>query len=183
MLHPDCMPHPHLVGLLVFSVDVWQVVQVSSAPCPLVLPSSVAALMICRIAACMCLRLAIVRRRSDDLPHCCMHAKASRSGDTFLFHGCSQESATNVQADGLKIRYASNGMLGRGLYGAPDPRKSEQFCKHSTNGKFMFVCRFNLKHAKHAGPSTEHRNTVFEEFCVYDEKHVVVLWMVKLRMG
>ena len=128
-------------------------------------------------------RLAIVRRRSADLPHCCMHAKASRSGDTFLFHGCSQESATNVQADGLKIRYASNGMLGRGLYGAPDPRKSEQFCKHSTNGKFMFVCRFNLKHAKHAGPSTEHRNTVFEEFCVYDEKHVVVLWMVKLRMG
>ena len=106
--------------------------------------------------------------------------KAFGRGDSFLFHGCSQESATNVQADGLKIRYAANGMLGRGLYGAPDPRKSERFCKDSPNGKFMFVCRFNLKHAQHAGPSTEHRNSLYDEFCVYDERHVVVLWMLKV---
>jgi len=102
-------------------------------------------------------------------------------GDTLLFHGCPQESATNIQADGLKMGYAANGMLGKGLYGAPDPRKSEQFCKNSANGKFMFVCRFNMKHAQHAGPETRHRNTIFDEFCVYDERHVVVLWMVKLR--
>lgn len=107
--------------------------------------------------------------------------KAHRSGDTFLFHGCPQQSATNVQADGLRIGYASNGMLGRGLYGAPDPRKSLQYCKDSPNGKFMFVCRFHLKEAKHAGPGTAHRNSVFDEFCVYDEKHVVLLWMIKLR--
>lgn len=101
--------------------------------------------------------------------------------DTFLFHGCPQESATNIQADGLKMGYAAKGMLGKGLYGAPDPRKSVQFCKNSANGQFMFVCRFNLKHAQHAGPATQHRNTIFDEFCVYDERHVVVLWMVKLR--
>ena len=46
--------------------------------------------------------------------------------------------------------------------------------------KFMFVCRYNLSQAKHAGPSTPHQNSVFDEFCVFDEKHVVVLWMLKL---
>ena len=107
--------------------------------------------------------------------------KAHRTGDAYIFHGCPQEIAINIQADGLKIGYAANGMLGRGLYGAPDPRKSQQFCKNSPHGKFMFVCRFNLKQAQHAGPSTNHRNTIFDEFCVYDEKHVVVLWMLKLR--
>ena len=71
-------------------------------------------------------------------------------------------------------------MLGRGLYGAPDPRKSLQYCKNSENGKFMFVCRFNLREAKHAGPTTQHRNSIFDEFCIFDERHVVVLWMIKL---
>ena len=108
--------------------------------------------------------------------------KASKSkADSYLFHGCSQAAATNVQADGLRIAFAANGMLGRGLYGAPDPRKSLQYCKNSEHGKFMFVCRFHLKEAKHAGPGTAHRNSVFDEFCVYDEKHVVLLWMIKLR--
>ena len=49
------------------------------------------------------------------------------------------------RADGLKMGYAANGMLGKGLYGAPDPRKSEQFCKNSANGKFMFVCRMECR--------------------------------------
>ena len=70
-------------------------------------------------------------------------------------------------------------MLGQGLYGAPDPRKSLNYVK-GTTGKFMFVCRFNLAAAKHAGPKTSHRNSTFDEFCVYDERHVVVLWMIKL---
>ena len=107
--------------------------------------------------------------------------KASKSkSDSYLFHGCAQASATNIQADGLRMGFAANGMLGRGLYGAPDPRKSLQYCKNSENGKFMFVCRFNLSAAKRAGPDTNHRNSIFDEFCVYDERHVVVLWMLKL---
>ena len=69
-------------------------------------------------------------------------------------------------------------MLGRGLYGAPDPRKSLGYCR--SPDKFMFICRFNLSNARHAGPSTRHQNSVFDEFCVYDESHVVVLWMLKL---
>ena len=36
----------------------------------------------------------------------------------------------------------------------------------------MFVCRFNLSGAKHAGPSTAHQNSVFDEFCIFDEAHV-----------
>ena len=72
-------------------------------------------------------------------------------------------------------------MLGAGLYGAPDPRKSLQYCKSSPNGKFMFVCRFNLGTATRAGPDTHHRNSVFDEFCIYEEAHVVALWMIKLE--
>ena len=44
----------------------------------------------------------------------------------------------------------------------------------------MFICRFNLSDARHAGPGTQHRNTHYEEFCIYDERHVAVLWMLKL---
>ena len=106
--------------------------------------------------------------------------RAHRVADSFLFHGCPQPVAANIQADGLKMSFAASGMLGRGLYGAPDPRKSLQYCKDSTHGKFMFVCRYNLSHAKRAGPDTQHRNTIFDEFSVYDERHVVVLWMIKL---
>ncbi len=106
--------------------------------------------------------------------------RAHRVADSFLFHGCPQAVAANIQSDGLKMSFAANGMLGRGLYGAPDPRKSLQYCKDSALGKFMFVCRYNLSQAKRAGPDTQHRNTIFDEFCVTDERHVVVLWMIKL---
>lgn len=105
---------------------------------------------------------------------------AHRQADTFLFHGCPQASASNIQTDGLLMRYAGEGMLGKGLYGAPDPRKSLQYCKGSPDGNFMFVCRFNVTAAKRAGPDTHHRNTVFGEFCVYDAAHVIVLWMIKV---
>lgn len=100
--------------------------------------------------------------------------------DTLLFHGCPQERGLNIQATGLLLRHAGNGMLGRGLYGAPDPRKSMNYC--TSEDKFMFICRFRLDaSARHAAlPSTQHRNTVFDEFCVYDERHVVVLWMLKV---
>ena len=77
--------------------------------------------------------------------------------------------------------FAAQGMLGRGIYGAPDPRKSLQYCRNSKHGNFMFVCRFNMSCAKHAGPSTPHRNSQFDEFCVYDDNHLVVLWMLKLE--
>ena len=38
----------------------------------------------------------------------------------------------------------------------------------------MFICRFNLSKAKYK------QNQIFDEFCVYNESHVVVLWMLKL---
>lgn len=105
-----------------------------------------------------------------------------QQGDALLFHGCSQEAATNIQAEGLKLRFAANGMLGKGLYGAPDPRKSRAYCKGGSNGLFMFICRFNLSPtAQYAGPQTQHRNSVFEEFCIYDEARVVVLWALKVQ--
>ena len=105
----------------------------------------------------------------------------TRRGDTLLFHGCPESAVANIQAEGLSIRFAGNGMLGVGLYGAPDPRKSEAYCRNSQNGKFMFVCRYNLSAARNAGPQTTHRNTVFNEYCVNDERHVVALWLIKLK--
>ena len=105
-----------------------------------------------------------------------------RHCDTLLFHGCKQESVANIQATGLLLDRAADGMLGAGLYGAPDPRKSFNYCGRSED-KFMFICRFRLDAiAKHAGPSTQHRNTVFDEFCVYNERHVAVLWMLKVKV-
>ena len=94
-------------------------------------------------------------------------------------------AATNIQAEGLSIRYAAQGMLGRGLYGAPDPRKSLQYCISRGNGQgqqghFMFICRFNLAGAQSAGTSTPHRNSLYDEHCVFQDEQVVVLWMLKL---
>ena len=104
-----------------------------------------------------------------------------RKVDTLLFHGTSEATVANIQATGRpSMGFAAQGMLGRGIYGALDPRKSLQYCRNSQHGNFMFICRFNLSCAKHAGPSTPHRNSQFDEFCVYDDSHVVVLWMLKL---
>jgi hypothetical protein len=108
-------------------------------------------------------------------------AAHTRNGDAMLFHGTPEYAIANIQAEGLSMHFASQGMLGRGLYGAPDPRKSVTYCRNSPNGKFMFVCRYNLSNAKHAGPQTAHRNTDFNEFCVADDRHVVALWLVKLH--
>ena len=41
--------------------------------------------------------------------------RAHHAGDTLLFHGCPQESAPNIQAEGLLLGFASSGMLGQGL--------------------------------------------------------------------
>mmetsp|Transcript_39831 Transcript_39831/g.68312 ORF Transcript_39831/g.68312 Transcript_39831/m.68312 type:complete len:205 (-) Transcript_39831:287-901(-) len=105
--------------------------------------------------------------------------------DTLLFHGCAPAPATNIQAEGLLLKYVGkNGtMLGNGLYGAPDPRKSFTYATDEGFGSFLFICRFNLSAAKHAGPDTTHKNEVFHEYCVFNEKHVVVLWMIKVSKG
>jgi len=118
----------------------------------------------------------------------------ARHGDTILFHGTSEASVANIQAHGRpSLRFAAHGMLGQGIYGAPDPRKSFQFCRPRSKlpcclapagqGKFMFICRFNLAAAQRAGPSTAHKNSIFDEFAVYRDEHVVVLWMLEVRLA
>lgn len=90
----------------------------------------------------------------------------------------------NIQATGLQTRFAADGMLGNGVYGAPDPRKSKHYCgkkKDTLAGQFIFLCRYNLSEgAKHAGPATKHKNTMYDEFCVFDDRYMVPLWMIKL---
>lgn len=106
--------------------------------------------------------------------------------DTLLFHGCPKDVALDILNKGLvtpgtagvAVRHGS--MLGRGIYGAPDPRKSIHYCDKGSE-RYMFICRFNLSSAQHAGPSTNHRNRVFDEFCVADSSHVAVLWMLKIK--
>ena len=116
------------------------------------------------------------------------HINPLRAGkqhlDTLLFHGCHESVAPNIQATGLLtpgqagVNFAHGSMLGNGIYGAPDPRKSAGYCNSAR--KFMFVCRFNLSGATRAGPDTPHRNTIFHEFLIKDDLHVAVLWMIKL---
>ena len=63
-------------------------------------------------------------------------------------------------------------------------RKSEQYTKRpgapkwgapsSPNARFMFLCRFNVSQAKYA------MNKMFDEFCVFRERDVIVLWAIKL---
>jgi hypothetical protein len=115
-------------------------------------------------------------------------ADAHRQGtDTWLFHGCSREAASNIQAEGLLLRFArQDGMLGQGLYGAPNPRKSWHDCLLGPAGvgdlALLFVCRFSLAApVRHAGPRTPHRNSLYDEYCVYAEDRVVVLWMLKVE--
>jgi len=94
--------------------------------------------------------------------------------DTLLFHGTSEAAVANIQATGRPtMTFAASGNLGRGIYGAPDPRKSLQYTT-GNHGKFMFICRFNMSKAKHG-------NWGFDEYCVYDDHEVVVLWVLKLK--
>ena len=76
--------------------------------------------------------------------------QAHKHGDSFLFHGCGESSVANIQSEGLLLRFAGNGMLGKGLYGAPDPRKSLQYCDKggSTNGKLSGIVTSSPKSAK-----------------------------------
>jgi len=102
---------------------------------------------------------------------------ADGSNDAFLFHGCPAESVPGIQASGILIRHASDGKLGVGVYGAPDPLMSLTYAKDDGFGQFMFVCRFNLKRAEHLGP----RKYKFDEYCVYKRTECVVLWMLKVK--
>lgn len=45
----------------------------------------------------------------------------------YLFHGCPAEIAPLVTQDGLDLRLASDGMLGRGTYSAENPTKSDHY--------------------------------------------------------
>jgi hypothetical protein len=54
--------------------------------------------------------------------------------------------------------------VAKGLWGAPS----------SPNARFMFLCRFNVSQAKYA------MNRMFDEFCVFRERDVIVLWAIKL---
>lgn len=107
-------------------------------------------------------------------------ARQNRRSDTLLFHGCSPEAAPNIQSTGLLVpgtggvSVAHGSMMGNGIYGAPDPRKSMQYVGNGRN-KFLFICRFNLSRHRYT------QNKTFDEFCVFDQRHVVVLWMLKIE--
>jgi hypothetical protein len=182
-------------------------------------------------------------------------AACNDHGDTFLFHGAPQHAHANILAVGLTTARAdSRGMLGGGIYGAPDPRKSLQYTGSfgaagafgagrgtafggappppsamataptgsvfgmpfsgtpgglpsvghlrapmgaakpagpphrplptgrlvgvgldNPDGAFMLVCRYNLD-----GARSQH-NRRFSEYCIFEDRHVAVLWLVKVR--
>ena len=46
----------------------------------------------------------------------------------------------------------------------------------------MFICRFRLDASAKHRRTQLHNEPEFDEFCVYDERHVVVLWMLKVKV-
>ena len=96
--------------------------------------------------------------------------------DTFLFHGSSSGNMGNISSEGLRstMPAAHGTMLGNGVYGAPDPRKSWQYCG-GTLGNFMIVCRFAAPQAFFK------KNLIYDEFCVPNEAMCVPLWQVKVE--
>ena len=103
------------------------------------------------------------------------HSYSQCQTDALLFHGTNEANVANIMAGGLKLKFAKAGMLGAGIYGAPDPRKANQYVPAGQHGRFMFLCRFNTIGGR------IHQNVLFTEYCVYDESKVVVLWMLKVR--
>ncbi len=67
--------------------------------------------------------------------------------------------------------------MGPGIYGAPDPRKSWCYADGEEPMRFMFVCRFNLRNARHRGPPKYE----FDEYLVGKDDRCVVLWMLKVK--
>jgi len=103
--------------------------------------------------------------------------------DTILLHGSPQMSVANIAMEGLSVNNSSAGQLGRGIYGAPDPRKANQFALQNHHGSFIFVIRVNLSHAKYLqGPPQPGGIPGYEEFCVPKDSHAVVLWQIKLDL-
>lgn len=98
--------------------------------------------------------------------------------DLFLFHGSASGNMGNIHSEGLKssMPAAHGTMLGNGVYGAPDPRKSRQYCGGS-HGNFMIVCRFAVPKAFFK------KNSWYDEFCVPDEAMCVPLWQIKVELA
>ena len=106
-------------------------------------------------------------------------AERSKVG-TFLFHGCPPAVSANIGIEGLLVRpKPTHGrLLKDGIYGAPSPQKAFKYTQErgaAQDWHFMFLCRFNLKDAKHGNSNGGH------EFCVPDPQKVVVLWQIKVK--
>ena len=99
------------------------------------------------------------------------------SESAVLFPGSADSNAANILAEGLRIReVARNGRrLGNGIYGAPSPLKA--FSYTSGSDRLILVCRFNLKGSKHSNTGS----SGLDEFCIFDDRRVVVLWLLKVR--
>ena len=64
-----------------------------------------------------------------------------------------------------------SGMLGGGVYFAPNPQKSTNY---SPDHK-MLLCRVNLQGSKYA------QNQIFEEYCIYDVIQALPMYVITWR--
>eukprot|EP00493_Phyllostaurus_siculus_P004213 UN04233 len=94
-----------------------------------------------------------------------------------LFHGTDESKVANISIEGLKLSFGSNGYLGVGLYGAPDPRKAYTYSS-GKHGRYIFLAAYNLDSAKSGSFGQEK----FLEYSVNSINHVVVLWMIKVKL-
>merc|ERR1719195_320950 len=82
---------------------------------------------------------------------------------SLLFHGTDEDKVANISIEGLQMSYGTNGNLGRGLYGAPNPCKAYTYTSGNL-GRYIFLCAYNLDEAKSGSFGFSHNK--FLEYCV-----------------
>jgi len=97
---------------------------------------------------------------------------------SLLFHGTDEAKVANISIEGLQMSFGTNGNLGVGLYGAPNPCKAYTYTS-GDHGRYIFLCAYNLDQAKSG--SFGFSSGKFLEYCVPSDHHVVVLWMIKVE--
>jgi len=85
-----------------------------------------------------------------------------------LFHGTSHDACLSIAKSGFRM--GVGGMLGGGIYFAPNPGKSSHYCD---GHKMMLLCRVNLSNSRYA------ENAIFQEYCIYDVSSVLPVYVLR----
>jgi len=84
-----------------------------------------------------------------------------------LFHGTSKNACYSIAKTGYQMGTA--GMLGGGIYFAPNPLKSQYYCD---SNRMMLLSRVNLEGSEYA------QNAIYQEYCIYSIKQAIPVYII-----